>query len=98
MLPARFLGFSENSGDAFTFIIAVEPTEDGTMHQIFTCSVIRPRYVRETPPTVVNNGDKLEILALEDDPDEFFDDDPVETMGQLSDPPSQSTDPSPIDD
>src|SRR5210317_1666664 len=26
MLPARFLGLSKDSGDAFTFIIAVEPT------------------------------------------------------------------------
>ncbi|CAJ1951560.1 unnamed protein product [Cylindrotheca closterium] len=88
MLPARFLGFSENSGDAFTDVIAVEPEKDGEMYQVYTRSVIRPRYLRKSQPSdaslVIRNEDKLEIygrdgktpLQYEEDPDDVIELDP----------------------
>mmetsp|Transcript_1734 Transcript_1734/g.3836 ORF Transcript_1734/g.3836 Transcript_1734/m.3836 type:complete len:446 (+) Transcript_1734:1854-3191(+) len=85
MLPARFLGFSEDSGDAFTYVIAVEPEKDGDLYQIYTRSVIRPRYLRKSQPSdapvAIQSGNKLEIfrrdektpLAYKEDTDDVID-------------------------
>ena len=84
MLPARFLGFSDNSGDAFTYVIAVEPEDDSESYQVYTRSVIRPRYMGSSRPAdapiVLDHGNKLEIyrrdgrpVLCEEDEDDVID-------------------------
>ncbi|CAJ1959305.1 unnamed protein product [Cylindrotheca closterium] len=62
MMKARFLGFSLDSGDDFTYVIVTDPDSDKEPHRIFTRCVIRPRHVREAAPVVVRKGEtKFEI-------------------------------------
>jgi len=65
MQKGRFLGFSLDSGDDFTFIIATEPDLADSPRRIYTRSVIRPRYVREDPPVVRKRPHKFEIYRRE---------------------------------
>ena len=58
MMKARFLGFSLDSGDDFTYVIVTDPDYDKEPRRIFTRSVIRPRHVREAAPVVVRKGKK----------------------------------------
>ncbi|CAJ1946540.1 unnamed protein product [Cylindrotheca closterium] len=66
MMKARFLGFSPDSGDAFTYVIVTEPDDEKAHRQIFTRSVIRPRYPREDAPIVFKQGKSLEIYKRDE--------------------------------
>ena len=66
MSKGRFLGFSLDSGDAFTYIIVTEPDDENEARQVFTRSVIRPRYIREDAPVVVRSGNKFEIFKKDE--------------------------------
>ena len=77
MMKARFLGFSPDQGDEFTYVIATEPDDPDGVRQIYTRSVIRPRYLREDAPVVQRNrhhfniyrGETAELLAVSDGED-----------------------------
>ncbi|CAJ1967921.1 unnamed protein product [Cylindrotheca closterium] len=67
MMKARFLGFSLDSGDDFTYVIVTDPDSDKEPRRIFTRSVIRPRHVREAAPVVVRKGKtKFEIYKKDE--------------------------------
>ena len=103
MMKARFLGFSPDSGDDFTYIIVTEPESESEAPQIFTRSVIRPRHIRDdVAPIVIQRGRKtLEIYhrdertVLKALPDPDF---PVELSAQAQNPlPTIQEEPSDAD-
>jgi hypothetical protein len=57
MLPGRYLGIAQNTGDAFCFLILTE-CEDGKPRQVIARSVVRRRYPRERPPLVEKTRSK----------------------------------------
>ena len=53
MLPGRFLGIAQNTGDAFCYLVLTHPTkESGNRYPVIGRSVVRKRYPREEPPVV----------------------------------------------
>ena len=64
MLKARFLGFSPDSGDDFTYVILTEPDDPNEACQVYTRSVIHSRHVQEDPPVVLRTDRKFEIYKM----------------------------------
>ncbi|CAJ1955029.1 unnamed protein product [Cylindrotheca closterium] len=72
MMKARFLGFSPDSGDDFTYVIVTDPDSDKELRRIFTRSVIRLRLVYEAAPVLVRKGKTKApnpLLTIQEEPE-----------------------------
>jgi hypothetical protein len=83
MLPGRFIGIAQNTGDVFCFLVLTEPDESGTQ-SVIARSVVRRRFLREEPPIVEETA--MATLRFYKSDGKTLLDDPVEnTDHPLSD-------------
>jgi hypothetical protein len=98
MMPARFLGIAQNSGDAFTYIIVTTPSPDSKeLPVVLTRSVIRRRYPQQAAPLIAKKPDQTLVFFRSDGKtplDDVFDEEtPLES--EIVSPESETDDNSP---